>query len=208
MPGTRSQEKVDSSRTRSDAKRKAGSSRMPPLSTAKSKRSKPSGKSITVAKHATAESETKKDKPAISVKIESSLPKRRLWTDEEDLALCKACVNITTDPSVGTNLKGDAFWMRVQKKLCELYESESEVVSQDTQWKCKSVNHKTHPIWSCSTTTASCEAPAGPPPCPRKNSTRNPEFLFIHAAIGKSCASARDATHTAGCQQLRCCINA
>ena len=115
---------------------------MPPLPTAKGKRSKASLKSVSAAKRATATAETQKDEPAISVKLESSMPKRRMWTDEEDLALCKAYVNITADPSIGTKQKGDAFWMRVQKKMYELYESESEVVSQDTQWKCKSVESR------------------------------------------------------------------
>ena len=124
--------------TRSGAKKRGG---MPPLLPTSKNKKKASAKQIAAAKAATAASEAKKQ-PAVKVKTEA-MPKRRLWTDEEDIALSKAYVNITTDPSVGTKQKGDAFWMRVHKKMCDLHESEAEVVQQDKEkWGHKSIESR------------------------------------------------------------------
>lgn len=49
------------------------------------------------------------------------------FTSEEDLFLCKAYVNVSTDPTVGTGQKGATFWDRVQEKFTSIVEEESEV---------------------------------------------------------------------------------
>ena len=140
MAETRAQRDQEGSQTRSGSKR-------PPLPLPSSKKrnqikkkAKPSNKDVAEAKKQTAAKEAAKDQP-VTIKTEPP-PKRRMWTDEEDLALCKAYVNITTDPSIGTKQKGDAFWMRIQKKLYELYGSDAEVVATGKQWNYKSVESR------------------------------------------------------------------
>ena len=140
MAETRAQRDQEGSQTRSGSKRPGL-----PLASSKQrnqnkKKSKVTGREVSHAKKQTASKEASKDPPVV-VKTEPT-PKRRMWTDEEDLALCKAYVNITTDPSIGTKQKGDAFWMRVQKKLYELYESDAEVVATGKQWNYKSVESR------------------------------------------------------------------
>ena len=72
---------------------------------------------------------------------EEKASKRRMWTEEEDEALCKAFVNVTTDPIVGNQQKGDVFWQRVQKKMYEVIEH-AEVADTTNPWPYKSVESR------------------------------------------------------------------
>ena len=49
------------------------------------------------------------------------------YTTEEDLFICKAFVSVSTDPTHGTNQKGDDFWSKVAVKFADLQATESEV---------------------------------------------------------------------------------
>jgi hypothetical protein len=49
------------------------------------------------------------------------------YTTEEDLIICKAFVNVSTDPTAGTNQKADDFWSKVAVKFTDLQATESEV---------------------------------------------------------------------------------
>ena len=124
---------------------------MPPLPTNAKKKTKkslpnsnnkkPSSKQVAAAKKRAAAAEAMKNQP-IEVKEEVMTGKRRMWTEEEDIAACKAYVNVTCDPIAGAQQKGDDFWMRVQKKMYELYEAEAEVADVRDEWGYKSVEYR------------------------------------------------------------------
>ena len=138
--------------TRSSPSRAARQKRkMPPLPTNASGRKKrkkksppnkkPSAKQVAAAKKKTAAAEASKNQP-VPVKEELLGTKRRMWTEEEDIAACKAYVNVTCDPIAGAQQKGDDFWMRIQKKMYELYEEEAEVADVKDEWGYKSVEYR------------------------------------------------------------------
>ena len=118
----------------------------PPLPTAAAKKRKASvakatGKQVAAAKKATIQ-RVAEDSAAVKVKVkEEKTSKRRMWTEEEDEALCKAFVNVTTDPIVGNQQKGDVFWQRVQKKMYEVIEH-AEVADTTNPWPYKSVESR------------------------------------------------------------------
>ncbi len=56
-------------------------------------------------------------KPAATIK--GARP-RNFDVAKEDLYLCQAYVNVSTDPTTGNNQKGDTFWARVAAKFAEL----------------------------------------------------------------------------------------
>ena len=115
----------------------------PPLPTAatakKRKAAKATGKQVAAAKQATT-ARVAEESAAVKVKAEK-VSKRRMWTEEEDEALCKAFVNVTTDPIVGNGQKGDVFWQRVQKKMYEVMEG-AEVADTSNPWPYKSVESR------------------------------------------------------------------
>ena len=121
--------------------------RPPKAPKSKKPRNKATAAAVAEAKKKTAEKEAEKDQPVVTVKEEATagVPKRRLWTEDEDIAACKGFVNITMDPVVGSGQKGDQFWIRVQKKMYEFYESETEV-QQQKQWNYKSVENRVSKI--------------------------------------------------------------
>ena len=45
---------------------------------------------------------------------------------KEDLYLCQAYVNVSTDPTIGNNQKGDVFWNKVASKFAELRKADSD----------------------------------------------------------------------------------
>jgi hypothetical protein len=50
------------------------------------------------------------------------------FTEEKDLFLCKAFINVTSDSTVGCNQKGDTFLSKVHKIMYKLYDKQPEVV--------------------------------------------------------------------------------
>ena len=108
---------------------------------------KPTKKQVDDAKKKTAEEEAKKGAPeeakAVEVKPEPGTKekKRRMWTEEEDKAACTAYVNVSTDPTVGAQQKGETFWKRVQKQMYELYNGSAEVADLD-EWRFDSVESR------------------------------------------------------------------
>jgi hypothetical protein len=72
--------------------------------------------------------------PPVVVKPElQELKAATNFTDEEDLFLCRAFVNVSTDSTVGCNQKVDVFWSKVHAKMYELYHDQAEVVIPGTR---------------------------------------------------------------------------
>ena len=118
---------------------------MPPLPTQKkktavkhNKKKQPTSKQVAAAKEKTKQQEMEKNKP-IEVKEEIMNSKRRLWTDEEDIAACKGYVNITCDPVAGAQQNKDEFWMRVTKKMYQFLGVDAEVADVHKPWSHQSV---------------------------------------------------------------------
>ena len=140
-----------------------------PPKKAQPKPKKPTKEQVDDAKKKTAEREAEKGAPeevAVAVKPEPGTKKgknkgkkkgkkkkgkRRLWTDEEDLALSRAYVNVTVDPTVGAQQKGEDFWKKVHEKMYELYNGSAEVVDQE-QWEWKSAMNRMKKIIGPDTT--------------------------------------------------------
>ena len=140
MPATRASRDQEGPQTRGGQK-KGGRPPLPTNNNKKQKQKSTKSKDVVAAKRSIANEEANK---ALPVKVkQETVSKRRMWTDEEDLALCKAYVNITTDPCVGSKQKGDAFWMRVQKKMYEFYEEDAEVQTEaKDEWAYKSLESR------------------------------------------------------------------
>ena len=69
------------------------------------------------------------------MKVESpALSAAAKFTEQEDVYLCKAFVNCSSDPIVGVNQKGDTFWKKVHEKMYALYNEEADVVVQERSW--------------------------------------------------------------------------
>ena len=119
-----------------------GKSPLPPLPTQgrRKQQKKASAKQVAKAKQATVD-RVNEESAAVKAK-EERISKRRLWTDEEDGALCKAHVNVATDPVVGAQQKGDVFWQRAQKKMHEVIETTAEVADTGQPWPHKSVESR------------------------------------------------------------------
>ena len=66
--------------------------------------------------------------PQTKVKVET-VAKRRVFTEDEDISICKAWVNISEDPVVGADQKKDQFWARVHQKMYQIYNEDVEVKS-------------------------------------------------------------------------------
>ena len=119
---------------------------------------KPTKKQVDAAKKKTTEEEAKKGAPkeakAVEVKPEPGTKekKRRMWTEEEDKAACTAYVNVSTDPTVGAQQKGETFWKRVQKQMYELYNGSAEVADLE-EWKFDSVESRVMKIIGKATST-------------------------------------------------------
>ena len=114
MPATRASRDQEGPQTRGGQK-KGGRPPLPTNNNKKQKQKSTKSKDVVAAKRSIANEEANK---ALPVKVkQETVSKRRMWTDEEDLALCKAYVNITTDPCVGSKQKGDAFWMSAEKDV-------------------------------------------------------------------------------------------
>ena len=118
------------------SKRSAG---RPPLPTQSKKGSK---KKAPVAKAVAAAAKTVAAEAAgeTYVKVEGDTKANR-FTDEEDLYICKAFINCTTDSIRGADQKGDDFWKKVHKKFYYLYNEEAEV-AVDMKWTWKSVRNR------------------------------------------------------------------
>ena len=140
--------------TRSSPRRARRSSRrgMPALPTQKAaaakkasatkyKKKAPTAKQIAAAKEKTKQREMEKveENQPPEVKQEILAGKRRMWTEEEDIAASKAYVNITTDPVAGAQQNRDDFWMRVQKKMYEFLLVDAEVADVEKPWSYQSV---------------------------------------------------------------------
>ena len=48
------------------------------------------------------------------------MPNAQKWTPEEEVALCKAFINVSKDASIGTDQDAKSFWSRVTKVYCEI----------------------------------------------------------------------------------------
>ena len=112
-------------------------------------------KAVAAAKEKTAEEEARKHAgEEVVVKKEAGpKPGRHKWTEEEDIACCQAHVNITADAIVGPNQKGDIFWQRIQKKMCEFHGKTAEVQSLE-KWGFSAVNNGFSKIISKETQTS------------------------------------------------------
>lgn len=62
------------------------------------------------------------------IKADPEFGKKANFSKEEDLFICKAWINVTTDPTVGSGQTGKVFWQRVHEQYNKLYEQEAEVV--------------------------------------------------------------------------------
>ena len=51
----------------------------------------------------------------------------KCYTEEEDLFLCKAVVNVSTDPCVGVFQKGDVYWKRVHEKMYFMIDEDEDI---------------------------------------------------------------------------------
>ena len=104
---------------------------------------KGSKKAVAAAKAKVVDGQAAKRPPLAPVKVkEESLPKRRVFTEEEDIALCKAWVNCSMDPVVGADQKKDHFWTRIHNKFYKIYNEESDVVVDGKKWPIKSVKDR------------------------------------------------------------------
>ena len=77
----------------------------------------------------------------VAVKAEK-VSKRKVFTEDEDIAICKAWVNISVDSITGANQKGDHFWARVHSKFNQIHAEEAEVVVKGKGWPIKSVQDR------------------------------------------------------------------
>ena len=121
---------------------RAGKGR-PPLPTKKNKKkagAKSGAKSVSKAVSAANKSIQSKAAGEAYVKVEGDATSNR-FTEEEDLFICKAFVNCTTDSIRGADQKGDDFWKRVHEKLYVLYNEEAEVAIEK-KWSWKSVRNR------------------------------------------------------------------
>ena len=105
------------------------------------------GKSSAKAAKAAKETVTKKAAEAAAAAIgyvkadPDAIKGVRRWTDEEDLFLCRAFVNVSQDSADGANQKGSDFWKKVYSKMYILYDEEAEVKST-TKWTWESVRNR------------------------------------------------------------------
>ena len=78
---------------------------------------KPTKEQVEAAKAAIAATEAQKGEPeeANPVEVKQESGKRRFFTEEEDVAACRAYVNVTLAPTVGAQQKGETFWMKVHE---------------------------------------------------------------------------------------------
>ena len=102
---------------------------------------KASKKAVAAAQQKVVEDEAPKEPPPEPVKVKTEPSRRRVFTEEEDIALCKAWVNCSMDPIVGADQKKDHFWTRIHGKFYSIYEEEAEVAIQD-RWPIKSVKDR------------------------------------------------------------------
>lgn len=77
------------------------------------KQKKDSPESGDKSKKKTAKKKSAKEKK----KAKKSMP---YYTDPEDIALCKAYINVSQDKTVGANQKSDKFWERIMEKYHEV----------------------------------------------------------------------------------------
>ena len=138
---TRKKAAVGQKKAASEAGRSKG---RPPLPTAKSGKantsSKASKSAVNAAKKAVVEEQVATEVPAVAVKKEV-MPKRRVFTEDEDACICKAWVNISEDPVTGAGQKKDNFWARVHQKYVTIVEEEMEVQATD-HWSIRSVQDR------------------------------------------------------------------
>lgn len=76
---------------------------------------------------ATAAKQAKKKKAANKEAPPPASKRPPNFSNDEDLFICKAFVNVSTDPTVGTGQKGKDFWDKVQAKFREIQTEEAEV---------------------------------------------------------------------------------
>ena len=120
---------------------KRGNRGRPPLPTGSNKKKKTTT-TTSVAKAVSAANKAVASKTAgeAYVKVEGEATSNR-FTEEEDLFICKAFVNCTTDSIRGADQKGDDFWKRVHTKFYLLYDEEAEVAIEK-KWSWKSVRNR------------------------------------------------------------------
>jgi len=80
-----------------------------------------------VAKKKKATTKKKKAEVKKETAAEASTKRPPNFSNDEDLFICKAFVNVSTDPTVGTAQKGKDFWDKVQAKFREIQAEEAEV---------------------------------------------------------------------------------
>jgi hypothetical protein len=79
-------------------------------------------KAITLAKRRKTKKELKAEKMAEFLAADSRRPAN--FTAEEDVFLCRAYVNVSLDPAVGTDQSAETFWKKVKDKFTSLYKEE------------------------------------------------------------------------------------
>jgi len=86
-------------------------------------------KAITLAKRRKTKKELKAEKMAEFLAADSRRPAN--FTAEEDVFLCRAYVNVSLDPAVGTDQSAETFWKKVKDKFTSLYKEESEILFEE-----------------------------------------------------------------------------
>ena len=105
--------------------------------------SKAGKKAVAAAQQKVVEDQAPKEAPPEPVKVKTEPSRRRVFTEEEDVALCKAWVNCSMDPIVGADQKKDHFWIRIHSKFNIIYAEDSEVAMEDVnQWPIKSIRDR------------------------------------------------------------------
>ena len=114
LPTTKNKTKKKSMATASTNNNKKATIGKPPVA--------PKKKSNNKSKKAAA-----KVKEEVATAAAAAIRGKKNYTEEEDLFLCRAYVSVSTDPTVGTNQKGEDFWNKVALKVSDLKNTESEV---------------------------------------------------------------------------------
>ena len=124
--------------------RAKGTARGKGLPTSSGKPKKASREAVARAKKAVVEKQvaTKPPLPPQAKVKTEAVAKRRVFTEDEDICICKAWVNISEDPVVGADQKKDQFWARIHQKMYQIYNKDVEVKVDDKKWPIHSIQDR------------------------------------------------------------------